>query len=104
VKRLQFVATWILVGALGAIVLLYGGDYVYIRHKKNHPETGPALGTVNIQPIIAVPQKSGKEEYYLGDPETDSCVHSIFPHFGYAPCWYLNRKKNDIVPMTILIR
>jgi hypothetical protein len=102
VKRVQFIAKWTLAGVLGAATLLYAGDYLYLRFKNGHPETGGAFGTVNIQPMIAVPQKSGKEEYYLGDPETDTCVHSIFPHYGCAPCWYLNHKKNEVVPMMIL--
>lgn len=103
-KRPQFIATWTLAGTLAAASLLYAGDYLYVVHERNHPETGGAVGTVKIQPMYAVPQKDGKAELYLGDPETDTCVHSIFPHFGYAPCWYLNRKKNDMVPMVILLR
>ena len=87
---------------LGLAVLLYSGDTAYIHYLKSHPELGGAFGTVRILPLYSVPQKNGREEIYLGDAETDTCVHSIFPHFGYAPCWYLNRKKNNMVPMVLL--
>ena len=103
-KRLRHFAIWTFAGVLGAAGLLYAGDSIYVRYRQGHPETGGAFGTVHIQPLYAVPQKSGKDDFYLGDPETDTCVHSIFPHFGYAPCWYLNRKKTETVPMTILPR
>jgi hypothetical protein len=40
-----------------------------------------------------VQQKDGKTEYEEGDPETQTCVNSLFPHLGYSPCWYLRRHK-----------
>ena len=47
---------------------------------------------VTIQNYYAVPRKDGKTEYMLEDPVTKTCVHSLFPHRGCAPCWYLSRK------------
>jgi hypothetical protein len=31
--------------------------------------------------------KDGKTQFIMLDPETDTCIHSLFPHFGYRPCW-----------------
>ena len=103
-KRLSLFAKWTLAGVLAAMVLLYAGDYLVVRFKMSQPKFGSAFGSVRLQPIYAVAQKDGKSELYLDDPETDTCVHSIFPHFGDAPCWYLNHKKNEMIPMMILPR
>jgi hypothetical protein len=24
-----------------------------------------------------------------------TCVHSLFPHMGYQPCWYLSRHSEQ---------
>lgn len=49
--------------------------------------------TVTIKRYYAVGLKNGKTEMYYADPETQTCVNSIFPHMGDSPCWYL-RKHN----------
>jgi hypothetical protein len=38
-----------------------------------------------------VPQKDRKTEYIAVPPQTQQCVHSLFPQLGLAPCWYLAR-------------
>jgi len=30
-------------------------------------------------------------EYSLGTPVRETCVEALMPHFGYVPCWYLQR-------------
>lgn len=79
-----------------AAVLLYAGDYLSWRFQiPNRPQ----VGTVHIQPYLAVPRKDGKIEYMLDDPVDQPCVHSLFPHFGDPPCWYLARQKNKRINM-----
>ena len=39
--------------------------------------------------------KDGKTEYMMLQPETQTCVKSIAPHFGYTPCWYLEGHKQQ---------
>ena len=77
--------------ALVLSCVLYIGDYVRIRYKIMRNRT--PFGAVSVQSYYAVPQKSRKTELYFNQPETLPCIHSLFPHFGYSPCWYLNRKK-----------
>ena len=81
----------LLIITLASLSALYIGDYVSIRYRlaKNRAP----FGVVTVQRYYAVPQKNRKTEFYFDQPETQSCVHSLFPHFGYSPCWYLNRKK-----------
>jgi len=35
--------------------------------------------------------KGGKVEVFTDQPQTATCVHSIFPHGGDRPCWRFNR-------------
>jgi hypothetical protein len=68
---------------------LYAGDYLCARYRI--PGDRQTLGSVQVNTLYAVRQKSGRIEYSLGDTETEPCVRSLFPHLGYVPCWYLRR-------------
>ena len=78
-------------GMLLAAVLVYVGDDLAVRLPI--PKSRNPYGTVQIRSYYAIPQKDRKTEFYSGDKETDTCVHALFPHFGYNPCWYLERQK-----------
>ncbi|MGA7871589.1 MAG: hypothetical protein WCA22_11895 [Candidatus Binatus sp.] len=71
------------------VVVLYFGDYVVVR-LRNDP-----TGSVQINKFYAVPQKDGKTSFEPGEPETQTCVNSMFPHMGYNPCWYVKRHRNQ---------
>ena len=52
--------------------------------------------------VLAIPEKSGKTEYEVDaqNPEqTITCVHALFPHRGYSPCWYVKPRINQPIPM-----
>jgi hypothetical protein len=74
----------------GAAVIAYAGDYGLLQ-LRIHNGNGNAFGTVTVHRYYAVPQKSGKLEFLSTDPQDQTCVHSLFPHLGNAPCWYLVR-------------
>jgi hypothetical protein len=76
----------ILLLALGG---LYAGDYICARY--GIPKDRQILGSMHVQTLYAVRQKSGRIEYLMGDTAIEPCVHSLFPHMGYVPCWYLSR-------------
>jgi len=82
--------------AIVALLLaaIYVGDYLAARLRGAN-----ALGTVQVQPYYAVPLKDGKTEFVLLDPETQTCVKSLLPHFGYGPCWYLDGRKQQRINM-----
>ena len=71
------------------VIVLYIGDYSLMKLR------GEPFATVQINKYYAVPQKSGKTEFEPGEPETQTCVNSIFPHLGYSPCWYIKRHRNQ---------
>ena len=79
-----------------ALVILYTGDYLSVRYRIPNREP---LGTVKIQRYYAVRQKDRKVEYYFLDPENQQCVHSLFPHFGSNPCWYVGRNTKKEINM-----
>jgi hypothetical protein len=79
---------WLLVAA-GSLLVLYLGDYVAITYPI--PPGRERFGSVDVQKLLAVPQKNHKTEYIADPPETQQCVHSLFPQLGLAPCWYLAR-------------
>ena len=73
------------------ISILYVGDLISVKLRRD------PLSVVQINKIYAVPQKGGKTEFDAGDPESQTCVNSIFSHLGYSPCWYVNRHRNQQV-------
>jgi hypothetical protein len=79
------------------LCVVYAGDYLSVRYKI--PKGRDPFSTVTIQPYYAIHEKNGKTEYDFAQPENQACVRSLFPHFGYSPCWYLKRhtdKRIDI--------
>jgi hypothetical protein len=92
-------------GVISLIVLLavvYAGDYLQVRWKMAHANSGDAFGTVQMERLYAIPQKNGKVEYEFDavQPEvTTPCVHALFPHMGETPCWYLQRNSQKPIPM-----
>lgn len=87
-----------IVGAGVILALLtYVGDYVSVRYRISKGRA--QFSTVTIQPYYAIHEKSGKTEYDFAEPQSQVCIHSLFPHFGYSPCWYVKRhtdKRIDI--------
>ena len=70
------------------LVVVYGSDYLAAR-------TTP-LGSIQVQPYLAVHLKNKKTEFDFNVPtESQSCVQSLMPHLGYPPCWYLRRKTTQ---------
>jgi len=90
VKRILFII-------ILALAVLYVGDYLCLRYRI--PKGRAQFGVVKIQSYYAVGLKSGKTEFMFLGPKNQTCVHSLFPHFGDSPCWYLNRKKVQRINM-----
>jgi hypothetical protein len=90
---LKRVAVAIILGA----TLLYLIDYAILRYRIATNRN--AYGTVTVKPYYAVPRKDHKTEFLFGDPQDQTCVHSLFPHFGDSPCWYLSRHTQPRVDM-----
>src|SRR5579875_2429513 len=87
--------------SLGVIVavtvLAYLIDYAVLRIRISANHT--PFGTVTVHPYYAVPRKDQKMEFMMGDPTDQQCVHSLFPHMGDSPCWYLTKHTDQQIDM-----
>ena len=70
---------------------VYVCDYLSVRYRI--PNNRESFEVVKIQRYYAVHLKNGKTELDFQEPETQGCVDSLFPHFGYSPCWYVKWRK-----------
>lgn len=87
----------VFVGFVLAVAILYAADYLVLRYRV--ATNRDPYGTVTVQAYYAVPRKDHKTEYMFDDPQDVTCVHSLFPHLGDSPCWYLNRNKQKRINM-----
>ena len=85
----------VLIIAVLAFALIYAGDYISLRYRI--PNSREQFGSVMVEQSYAVPQKDKKVEYIFDPPAPQTCVNSLFPHFGDPPCWYLERHKRQQV-------
>jgi hypothetical protein len=93
----------ILGGLVGALVLVYVGDYAYLRVRMLRPTPSDPFESMSRTRVLAIPQKSGKLDYQIDQTqpvETLTCVHSLFPHYGDQPCWYLKPRLNQPISMN----
>ena len=101
----RILAKRILLSLVAAFALVYAGDYVSLRARMLHTKPGDPFETVTALRILAIGEKGNKTEYSV-DPlqpqQTAECVHSLFPHRGDTPCWYLKKKFAQPSPMVIL--
>jgi hypothetical protein len=79
--------------AILLLVLIYAADYLSVRFR--FPNNRQAFGVVRVQRYYAVPKKNGKPDFYFDRPQNETCVRSLFPHFGDPPCWFLKRRAEQ---------
>jgi hypothetical protein len=100
--RSFFLARRILIGVALVLGIIYGGDYLYVRVRMLHATPTVPFESLKTLRVLAIPEKNGKTEYEVDaqNPEqTVTCVHSLFPHSGFSPCWYVRPRINQPIPM-----
>lgn len=90
IKRI-FIATVLISAATYAV------DYAVLRVRIAMNRS--PFGTVMVRPYYAVPRKDHKTEFLFDDPRNQTCVHSLFPHEGDSPCWYLSRHREQRIEL-----
>jgi hypothetical protein len=96
----------IIIVLLLLFAIAYGYDYASVRFRMRAQKQGDPFDVVTYPHLLVIPQKGNKVEYALdaqSPMESDSCVHSLFPHFGYTPCWYIRRRAKAPTQMTIML-
>ena len=92
----------ILISIIAIAAVIYVGDYLFLRVRMLHPKPADPFESLKALRVLAIPEKDGKTEYEVDaqNPEqTVTCVHSLFPHSGYPPCWYVKPRINQPIPM-----
>ena len=77
-------------------------DYLVLRVRMLHPTPAIPFETMTRTRILAIPTKTGKYDYQVdavSPTETVTCVHTLFPHNGDKPCWYLKPWLNQPIPL-----
>ncbi len=88
VARIKRIALQVALAVCVAVSGFYVGDGLVARYRLSR---GRLLGQVSVGHLYAIKQKSGKTEFVDAGTEAETCAHSLFPQFGYPPCWYLSR-------------
>jgi hypothetical protein len=88
-----------IIASIAAVLaaMVYAGDYAVFRFRvatNRNP-----YGSVTVDRVYAVPQKNGKTEFLFDPPAPQTCVHALFPHQGYSPCWYLSKHTEQRTDM-----
>jgi hypothetical protein len=76
-----------------SLLLAYLGDYAIVR-LRIADKRNALFGTVEV--MSATPLKNGRVAIYP-NPKPEGCLHSLFPHLGYEPCWYLARSPIKLI-------
>ena len=96
----------ILIAVIAAVAIVYAGDYTSVRLRMMHPKSNDPFETITALRILAIDEKGNKTEFSM-DPlqpqQTGTCVHSLFPHYGDPPCWYLKKKFAEPIPMAVFL-
>jgi hypothetical protein len=96
----------VIIAAL-AIALVYAGDFLYVRLRLFHSKPTDPFESITAPRLLAIPEKGNKTSYEIDQQnptQTLVCVHSLFPHYGNQPCWYLKKKIEQPIPMVIIAR
>ena len=91
-KRIARNSLLLLVLAIGVTYLI---DYAVLRIRI--ARNREPFGTVTVHRYYAVEKKNGKTEFLFNPPRDEQCVHSMFAHMGYVPCWRLERHPEQRV-------
>ena len=97
----------ILYALIMLLAIAYGYDYASVRRRMSAQKPGDPFDVVTYPHLLAIPQKGNKVDYELDAQspiESESCVHALFPHYGYTPCWYVLHRSKSPTQMTIVLR
>jgi hypothetical protein len=92
----------VLIGVVAALLATYIVDYSSVRLRARHASATDPYEILTAPRIFAISEKGQKTEYQIDaeNPEQKvTCVHALFPHGGYPPCWQAQRTLHDAIPM-----
>ena len=84
-RTIRRIALWGCLILVGLTALTYLADDLWARSR------GRPVEQIKIDRVYADVNHWNQVEYSIGTPMMETCIDSLMPHFGYAPCWYLRR-------------
>ena len=96
-RRIGRALGWCVLWVAVLAAVAFAGDYAVLRYRIAAQRS--PFGAVTVRSYYAVRLKSGKTEFLFQAPRPETCVNSLFSHFGVTPCWYIRRhpeKRTDI--------
>jgi hypothetical protein len=79
-----------LLGLIALVVVIFVIDYVQLKARG-----AAGIGTIPL--TVGTAMKDGRVQIFTGDDQTETCVRSLFPHFGFNPCWYVKQNSTQII-------
>jgi hypothetical protein len=76
-------------------IAVFAADYLVFRIRV--AAHGVDSVSAKITTYDAALLKDNKLNVYFDQPQIQICVRSIFPWYGYDPCWYLQRHTVKVV-------
>jgi hypothetical protein len=92
------IAARVLASFLALLACVYVADFLVLRVRMLKATPTSPFESMTRTRILAIAQKGGKTDYQIDQVqpvETLTCVHSLFPHYGDQPCWYLKPRLNQ---------
>jgi hypothetical protein len=74
---------------IASFAVAYAGDYLWLQYRMRNVQPTDPFESVTF--YYGTAMKNGKVEVFYGQPQTQTCVHALFPHASYTPCWYFKR-------------
>jgi len=94
-RRLRVIAGGAALTAVAVLAAVYASDDLFVRYRMAHRPARDPLDTVTT--YTATELKNRRLVIFYDDPHPEVCVRALFPHLGYAPCWYVRRHTVRLV-------
>jgi hypothetical protein len=85
------------------IAITFVVDYVVLRIRVLHATATIPFEHLTRNRLLAIKVKNGTTEYEPDEarPTEDiTCVHTLFPHYGDQPCWYVKPRLDQPIPIN----
>jgi hypothetical protein len=92
-KRVRRYLKLALAIVLVSAAVVWTADWLLLR--RHIAQTQDAFGQVEVHRRYAIHLKGRRIEQRTEKPQMEECVHSMFPHYGESPCWYLERHADQ---------
>jgi len=77
----------------GCFALLTLAGLIYLADDLSARSQGRPVEQIKIGHVYAAVNHYNQVEYSIGPSAMETCIEALMPHFGFTPCWYLQRHK-----------